>query len=103
LYGKCGSSRTDANQRRQIGWFGSYNCNNGGGDQSLCADPAPRCLYLFCGGHDNFAIQSVRMTIPQRRTVDRAGEAIQWPERTSASIFDRKIANAIADAGAATH
>jgi hypothetical protein len=49
VYGKCGSSRTDANQRRQIGWFGSYNCNNGGGDQSLCADPAPlrNGAYIF--------------------------------------------------------
>src|SRR3984893_17763006 len=52
---------------------------------------APKwCFYLFCGGHGNFATQSVRMRIPRRRTVNRAGEAVRRSERTSASIFIEK-------------
>ncbi len=39
----------------------------------------------------NFAEQSVRMRIPKRRTVNRASEAIQCSERSSAPIFNRKI------------
>jgi hypothetical protein len=67
---------------------------------ALIPQRAQRSLYLFCGGHDNFALQSVRMTISQRRTVNRAGEAVRWPERTSGSIFNRKLENANARAGA---
>jgi HD superfamily phosphodiesterase len=45
-------------------------------------------------------LQSVRMTIPRRRTVNGAGETIQWSERSSAPIFNRKVADVKAHTGA---